>query len=195
MSAETVQPSWSRWPGPDLRRQRLANYTVEDVLALPDDAPRVELTDGVMLVVPSPTLGHQRISNLLWRWFEDHAPADLVATTATGVLLDAGQTFEPDVLLLDRETLNEDSHYSTAAQVRLAVEVVSPGTRRRDCLEKPAAYAAAGIPHYWRIEQHPVHVFAYDLVGGRYELAADSAETLVLSRPFELTLPIRDLTP
>jgi Putative restriction endonuclease len=72
---------------------------------------------------------------------------------------------------------------------------VSPGTKKRDRLEKPAEYAAAGIPHYRRIEQEPLYIFAYDLIDGRYELAADSETELVLSAPFEITLPIRDIAP
>ncbi|WP_307868519.1 Uma2 family endonuclease [Micromonospora sp. C95] len=64
-----------------------------------------------------------------------------------------------------------------------------------DRLEKPADYADAGIPHYWRIEQNPVHVYAYDLVDGRYELAADSAEELIVTKPFDVRLPVRDITP
>lgn len=194
MTAEAVPPS-QRWPGPDLRRQKLADHTVEDVLALPADAPRVELNDGVMLVVPSTTLGHQEIGNLLWLWFRQHAPRELVPSTATGVVIDAATTFEPDVLLLDREHVHPDSHYSMAEHVALVVEVVSPGTRRRDRLEKPAGYAAAGIAHYWRIEQNPVHVYAYHLVDGNYQLVADSAEELVLAKPFEIRLRIRDIVP
>jgi Uma2 family endonuclease len=186
-----VEAMWT----PDPVRQRLANYTVEDVLALPDDAPRVELRDGVMIVVPSPTFGHQQVSTLLWLWFRQHAPWDLVPSVATGVLIDGVQTFEPDVLLLRREMLNPQSHYATAEQVVLVVEVVSPSTRRRDRLEKPAGYAAAGVPHFWRIEQDPLHVYAYELVDGGYELAAESAEELVLEKPFEIRLRVRDLTP
>ena len=40
-----------------------------------------------------------------------------------------------------------------------------------------------------------MHIFAYDLVDGRYELVADSTEELVLSAPFEIELPIRGITP
>jgi Uma2 family endonuclease len=193
MSAEPVPAAPAGWSGPDLWRQRLANHTVEDVLALPDDAPRVELRDGVMIVVPSPTFGHQKISTLLWSWLRQHAPRDLEPSIAMGVLVGPRQTFEPDVLLLVAETVNLDSHYATADQVVLAVEVVSPGTRRRDRLEKPAGYAAAGIRHYWRIEQDPLHVHAYELRGERYELVADSTEELVLAKPFEIRLRVRDL--
>jgi Uma2 family endonuclease len=184
------RPMWS----PDPIRQRLASYTVEDVLSLPDDAPRVELRDGVMIVVPSPTFGHQKIGYRLWRWLDDHAPREFEPSVAVGVLIDGVQTFEPDVLLLRRETLNPQGHYSTPDQVELVVEVVSPGTRRRDRLEKPAGYAAAGIRHFWRIEQDPVHVYAYELVDGGYELVAESAEELVLEKPFDMTLRVRDLS-
>jgi Uma2 family endonuclease len=86
--------------------------------------------------------------------------------------------------------------------VVLAVEVVSPGTRRVDRFAKPGEYAAAGIRYYWRIEQDPVHVYAYRL-GERpgpsgfrqYELVADSADVLELAEPFEIKLPVAEITP
>jgi len=191
MTAQTAgHVMWS----PDPIRQRLANYFLEDVLLLPDDAPRVELRDGVMIVVPSPTYDHQDIAGLLWVWLRQHAPEELRASLATGVAVSLDTTFEPDVVLVSAN-VGGDSHYTVARQVTLAVEVVSPGTRKRDRLEKPAEYAAAGIPHYWRVEQSPLHIFAYDLVDGHYQLVADSTEELVLSAPFEIKLPIRDITP
>ncbi|MEU8217450.1 Uma2 family endonuclease [Micromonospora taraxaci] len=194
MTAQPIEPAAQGIWGPDPVRQRLANHTIEDVLALPDDAPRVELRDGVLVVVPSPTYDHQNISSLLWMWLRQHAPLDLSPATAVGVVINHRNTLEPDVVLL-RRPLVGTSHYFDAEQVMLAVEVVSPGTRRRDRLEKPADYADAGIPHYWRIEQNPVHVYAYDLVDGRYELAADSAEELIVAKPFDIRLRLRDVTP
>jgi len=178
---------------PDPIRQRSADHTVEDVLNLPDDAPRVELRDGVMIVSPSPTLGHQNIGNLLWMWFMQNAPDELVPVTAIGVAVSLRDTFEPDVVLL-RQPVMTGNHYFQPEQVAIAVEIVSPATKRRDRLEKPVGYAAAGVSHFWRIEQDPVHVFAYDLVDGRYELVADAEEELVLMAPFEIRLPIRDIT-
>ena len=190
----TAQPAGHVMWTPDPITQRQAGYTLEDVLLLPDDAPRVELRDGVMIVVPSPSIGHQKIGNRLWTWLADHAPDGFEPATAVGVAVGLKDSLEPDVLLL-RRPLTFTNHFVLPEQVVIAVEVVSPGTRRRDRLEKPAEYAAAGIPHYWRIEQNPVHVFAYDLVDGGYELVADSADELVLTAPFEIRLPIRDITP
>ena len=56
MTAEnTGRVGWA----PDTVKQKRAGYAVEDVLSLPDDAPRVELSDGVLHVVSSPTGSHQ----------------------------------------------------------------------------------------------------------------------------------------
>ncbi|MCX5069141.1 Uma2 family endonuclease [Micromonospora lupini] len=194
MTAQPIEPAAHGMWTPDPVRQRLANHTIEDVLALPDDAPRVELRDGVLVVVPSPTFGHQNIGNLLWMWLRQFAPVELTPATAVGVAINYRNSLEPDVVLLKRPVA-ADHHYFEAEQVVLAVEVVSPGTRRRDRLEKPADFADAGVPHYWRIEQNPVHVYAYDLVDGRYELAADSAEELIVAKPFDIRLRVRDITP
>jgi Uma2 family endonuclease len=191
MTAEPAGPSaWT----PDPVRQRARGYTLEDLFMLPDDAPRVELADGVLSVVPPPSIGHQKINYRLVAWFEQHAPEAFEALFAIGVLVDLRHTLEPDVALVRRPTDN-DHHYVLPDQTVLVVEIVSPSTKRRDRLEKPGLYATAGIPHYWRIEQDPMHVFAYDLVNGRYDLVADSTEELVLSAPFEIKLPIRDIAP
>jgi Uma2 family endonuclease len=195
MTAQPTESGVHQMWAPNPVRQRLANYTIEDVFLLPDDAPRVELRDGVMIVVLSPTIGHQDIVYLLRRWLEDHAPkGSYRVSNAVGVAVDVNSTLEPDVVLL-RAPVELSRHYVQAEQVVIAVEVVSPGTRRRDRLEKPADYAAAGVPYYWRIEQDPVHVFAYQLEAGRgYRPIADSAEELVLDEPFPIRMPIQAIT-
>ncbi|MEU7972698.1 Uma2 family endonuclease [Micromonospora sp. NPDC049089] len=200
MSAEPVPTSPGPWC-PDPMRQQRADYTLEDLLTLPDDAPRVELVDGVIQVTPSPTLGHQDISLLLAHWLLQHAPADLRVVQAVGVGLSPNTSRQPDVLLRragvapSRSTLRPED-------VVLAVEIVSPGTRRIDRFAKPGEYAAAGIPFYWRIEQDPVHVYAYrigDRVGPggerQYELVADGADVIELAEPFDIKLPVAEITP
>jgi Uma2 family endonuclease len=191
MTAEPVgEPVWSLDPV----KQKRAGYTLEDVLSLPDDAPRVELLDGALLVIPPPSGAHQKISWKLAGWLEHHLPAGFEPQMAVGVLVAHRLTLEPDALVL-RSPIDIQHHFFEPDQVVVAVEIVSPGTRRRDRFEKPELYAKAGVPHYWRIEQDPVHAFAYDLVDGRYELAADSTDELVLTAPFGIKLPIRDITP
>jgi len=193
MTAQAL-PARSLWT-PDPVRQRLADYTIEDVLALPEDAPRVELRDGVLIVVPSPSFGHQTLGYLVWNWLRNNAPAAFQAGGAQGVIISPKNSLEPDAVLL-RAPVDGRQHHFPPEQVELAVEVVSPGTKRRDRLEKPVAYAAAGVRHFWRIEQEPVHVYAYKLgPNGAYTLVADSDTELVLDSPFEIRLLIKDITP
>jgi Uma2 family endonuclease len=189
-AAPTGHVMWT----PDPVRQQMRTHTVEDVLKLPEDAPRVELSDGVLSVVPPPDGGHQKINCKLVAWLDRHAPDELEALFAVGIVTGYRNTLEPDAVLL-RRPVDYEHHFYEPSQVVLAVEIVSAGTKRRDRLEKPALYAAAGIPHFWRIEQNPLHVLAYDLVDGRYELVADSTDELVLNLPFEIKLPIADITP
>jgi Uma2 family endonuclease len=191
MTAEPIgEVVWA----PDPVKQRAGGYTVEDIFNLPEDAPRVDLWDGVLSVVPTPTGGHQKINWKLVGWLDRHLPDGFEPQLAVGIIVSFRRTLEPDAVIL-RSPVDLDHHLYDAAQAVVAIEIVSPSTRKRDRLEKPSLYAAAGIPHYWRIEQDPLHIFAYDLVDGRYQLVADTVEELVLSAPFEIKLPIRDITP
>jgi Uma2 family endonuclease len=193
VTAEPIDPGALPW-SPDPFRQRMADFTIEDVLALPDDAPRVELVDGVMLVVPSPSLDHQGIANLLWLWLRNNCPKQYDSATAVGVVVTPNNSCEPDVVL-HRAEAPRKRHYLLPDEVALVVEVVSPGTRRRDRMQKPAIYADAGIPFFWRIEQDPVRVYAYRLDNGVYREQADSADELLLDEPFPIRLPISAITP
>ncbi|WP_030489064.1 Uma2 family endonuclease [Micromonospora chokoriensis] len=188
-----------RWRPYPFRQQR-TDYQVADPQNLPDDSPRVELVDGVLQVMPLPTLGHQDISGLLWMWLRCHAPADVRATQSVAVGLSHHTSRRPDVLLC-RADVPSDRSSLRPEDVVLAVEIVSPGTRRVDRFVKPGEYAAAGIPFYWRIEQDPVHVYAYragDRVGPSgerlYELVADSADVIELTEPFEIKLLVAEIT-
>ncbi len=58
----------------------------------------------------------------------------------------------PDVTVLRPES--SGATWSDPADVAL-VEVETPASRRYDRLLKPALYAEAGIPAYWRIEPGP----------------------------------------
>ena len=76
--------------------------------------------------------------------------------------------------------------------MRLAVEIVSPGSVTTDRVTKPAQYAAAGIRHFWRVETRPVSLTAYALDGSTYrELGTWGAgETAHLAEPSPAEIPI-----
>ncbi|MCA4995831.1 Uma2 family endonuclease [Tsukamurella tyrosinosolvens] len=57
----------------------------------------------------------------------------------------------------------------SAADVLLAVEVLSPGTRRVDLVMMRSEYADAGIPHYWIVDLDASTLEALAFSGDGYE--------------------------
>ncbi|WFE41355.1 Uma2 family endonuclease [Micromonospora sp. WMMD998] len=110
-------------------RQQCADHTLEDLRTLPEDAPRVELVDGIIRVMPAPEPGHRVASVLLATWLRARAPAHLRVAQATDVGLSPNTSRQPDVLL-HHAGLPTDRSRLRPADVVLAVEIVSPGTRR-----------------------------------------------------------------
>ena len=61
-----------------------------------------------------------------------------------------------------------------AADVLLAVEILSDGTRKVDRILKFAEYAEAGIARYWIVDlDEPAPLRAYTRVGEAYELSGE----------------------
>jgi Uma2 family endonuclease len=78
----------------------------------------------------------------------------------------------PDVLVVSESFFQRNPARIDAGEVLLAVEIISPGTRRTDRVLKAAEYAAAGIPHYWVIDLIvPASITTCTLVGAEYEVA------------------------
>ena len=72
----------------------------------------------------------------------------------------------------------------------LAVEVLSPSTRRTDLVRKRAAYERAGLPHYWLVDPVVPSLTVLERVGGRLVevLAVKDDEVVELARPFPVSL-------
>jgi len=82
----------------------------------------------------------------------------------------------------------------------LVVELMSPGSVTADQADKPAEYAAAGIEHFWRIEnidngERGLAVFRYrlDPTTRVYASAGIDTGTMTVIDPVELTVVLADL--
>ncbi|HEV8578375.1 MAG TPA: Uma2 family endonuclease [Thermoanaerobaculia bacterium] len=154
----------------------LGPYRRQDYEALPDE-PRCELIFGRFYVSPSPLVLHQFVTSLFWRAFDE------IARVSGGLALSAPL----DVHLADHSVVQPDVLYISAAQLGIAqrwvegapdllVEVLSPGTARRDRGEKLALYAESGIQEYWIVD--PVERQIEFLVNedGRFVVALPEGE-------------------
>lgn len=59
------------------------------------------------------------------------------------------------------------------AEFATVVEVVSPDSRERDYHVKARGYAAAGIPEYWIVDEHPADPYDGTVRLHRLVLGAD----------------------
>ncbi|HEV2088655.1 MAG TPA: Uma2 family endonuclease [Cryptosporangiaceae bacterium] len=156
-----------------------APYSLDDLFAMPDDGSRYEVLDGQLIVSPAPSVRHQVVGDRLRTLLAERAPSGVLVVTAAAVRCgDDSPAMIPDIVVA-QGPLDSVGRQFDASAVLAVVEVVSPSTRRTDRVTKPAVYAAAGIPTFWRVELDSFRgeaddelplVLVYRLNGETYEL-------------------------
>lgn len=77
------------------------------------------------------------------------------------------------------------------------MEIVSPGNRRKDVIDRPREYAAAGVPFFLRVDlRNRVPTIAlFELADGEYRpLSAAAAGTVfTMTTPFDFAVDPADL--
>lgn len=170
----TVSPVWPR-----------GLLTLADWDALPEDEcyRRTEVAEGVLVFWPGQTGRHQYGRFRLATFLERQLPEQHNAVPAVEVLLSLEPLTirVPDIVVAPDSLILSDAERLHAADVLLAVEVLSDGTRRVDRVLKLSEYAEAGIPQYWIVDLgEPVRLLAYVLADGAYELSGEHTGTATL---------------
>ncbi|MEE1808406.1 Uma2 family endonuclease [Streptomyces sp. BE133] len=194
MTAEPIAGHSSRWPVPPQD-----GYTVDDLFTLPDLPPHTELIDGSLVFVSPQRRFHAKMIDLLMNGLRGTIPGSLKAEREMTVVLDRRNGPEPDVSVVRAAAATDlEQTRFQAADVLLAVEVVSPDSEARDRDAKPQKYAGAGIPNFWLVElagtdQHPVvRVYELDPVSKTYALTGIHHDRLKTGVPFPIDI---DITP
>ncbi len=156
-------------PPVDLGPLRRADY-----FRLPDE-PRQELIYGRLCVSPRPSLRPQVVSMLLARWLDDLAQATggLAVAAPVDVSLGDHSVVQPDVVYVapERRSILRERIEGAPS---LVIEILSPGSVRKDRGEKLKLYAESGVDEYWLVD-----------------VAERQIEFLVLrSGAFVVTLPV-----
>jgi len=164
------------------------DWTVEDLEQLPDDGLQYELVDGVLLVSPAPVVKHQIAVGEIYALLRAAGPEHLLALFAPVDWQPDGRTsLQPDVLVIRKENLGARN---VTGPLTLAVEVLSPSTRRKDLVLKRSKYEDAGVSSYWVVDPDEPSVQALDLVDGRFQVVGEAKgdDRLDLLRPFPVSL-------
>lgn len=150
--------------------------TVAEYLEIGEVEPGyTELVEGRLLLSPSPKRRHSRACSKLWVRLDEQIPQEfeVVEDIDVDLRLDAahepGTVRRPDLVVVHRAAagrVDAEGEVYHASDVALAIEVISPGSRREDLRVKRGEYADAGIPHYWIVDlDEPVSLIACHLAG------------------------------
>ena len=141
-------------------------YTVDDYYAIPDDM-RVELIDGHIYNLASPSLTHQDIVGSIYFHFRNYISQShmscrmYMAPVDVRLDLDNKTMIQPDLAGFcshneDEDEKNVDSRLANGKNVEGApdfiAEVVSKWSFQRDAYIKYMKYQNAGVREYWMID-------------------------------------------
>jgi Uma2 family endonuclease len=126
-------------------------FTYDDYARLPDDR-RYEVIDGELFLTPAPTPYHQivklRIERILLDHVESHGLGQILDAPCD-VVLSNFDVLQPDIFFISSGRLATIGEKYISDAPDLVIEVLSPGTRRRDRTLKSKRYAVFGVREMW----------------------------------------------
>jgi Uma2 family endonuclease len=167
--------------------------TVAELDRMPNDGRRYELLDGVLVVSPRPTTVHQRVATRLIGVLLQACPEGLDVIAEPALQLSRKAELAPDIVVVRTDQVGGAKFTDPPL---LVVEIRSPSTALIDLNRKKSAYEKFGVPSYWIVDPDPERpeLTVFELRDGHYALAAQTTQTVTLSRPFSVTVSPADLT-
>lgn len=149
-------------PLPDLEGDSVHLLTIAEYAALGEtEHGYTELIEGRLLVSPSPVPDHnvamQELAVLLRPQLPDSVETvpDMDVDLELAPANEPGFSRRPDLMIVNRSArkrVRVEGGLIRASEVLAIVEIVSPGSKRIDHVDKRRDYADAGIPTYWIID-------------------------------------------
>jgi Uma2 family endonuclease len=126
-------------------------FTYEDYARLPDDR-RYEVIDGELFLTPAPTPYHQLVKQRIEQFLLKHVESrglGQVLDAPCDVVLSRFDVLQPDIFFVSSGRLAVIGEKYISDAPDLVVEVLSPGTRKRDRVFKSKRYARFGVREMW----------------------------------------------
>lgn len=130
--------------------------TYADFLLFPDDGKRHELIDGVHYVTPSPNLSHQelvgRLHLAIGNFLATRRHLGRVFVAPLDVVMSDYDVVEPDLLFVAGDQQSLLTEANVQGPPALVIQILSPGTRRRDEGIKRRLFDQKGVREYWLVD-------------------------------------------
>lgn len=157
--------------------------TAAEFLSLPETNLPTELLNGELIQMPSPITEHQRGVRRTARLLEDTVPNGEVFIAPLDTYFDDLNIVQPDVIWVAEGSPCAilDKHLRGAPD--LIVEVLSPGTIRRDRKTKFRLYQKYGVREYWIVDLAEKLVEIWQGVEGRFQIVDIYGSDEVIESP------------
>ncbi len=168
MATRDVYADWIAQLFPPQGKWRESDY-----FALPDAMQIIELSDGEITMSPTPSYRHQEsvaVVGFRLRQLVEENGLGKVIIAPFAVRLWEGKIREPDVLFIRKENLDRIKSTHLDGPPDWIAEVISPGSRGTDEVDKLAEYAQAGVPEYWLLDPEDRTIRVYHLGAAAYGL-------------------------
>jgi len=147
-------------------------WTEKDYFSLPETNRIVELSEGRLIITPSPTEQHQRISGKIYFLLYDYLTRTNlgeVRYAPLDVRLLPGTIRQPDIVYMSNEHKDRiSSKYWGVPD--LAMEILSESTEIEDRTNKLYEYEKAGVMEYWLADPAKQTIEVFALERGTYVL-------------------------
>jgi Uma2 family endonuclease len=164
------------------------SLTLDDVAAMgeADEHHRYEMSaEGEVKIMMTATPEHARMVMQLVEWLIRAGYTSDQLRTDMGIYTGGGR--QPDLTVWEHEAPDTGmvSVYTSVAGLAVVVEVISPGSRQNDLVDKVTEYAQAGIRRYWTVEQDGTRKVIMRTLDedGRYRPAAPVTLAWLLGQP------------
>lgn len=171
----------------------LRRYTIEDLLAIPEERRRHEIVDGQLVEKEAASGRHGGAQGRLFRTLGPYdrrpggrSPGGWWFATETEIAFGESDVYRPDVAGWRRERLPE---LPSAVPIRVrpdwVCEILS-SNKRNDLVKKKRGYHRFGVPHYWILDpaEETLSVNRWTAEGYLEVLTADRTER-VRAEPFD----------
>ena len=132
--------------------QPKTKMTAAEFFARPESNEPTELIKGELIVSPAPVPMHQRCSRRLLITVDSLIPDGEVFDAPIDLLLDGENILQPDLVWVSSNGRCVITDKLLQGPPELIIEILSPGTTRRDRDDKFEIYERHAVSEYWIVD-------------------------------------------
>ena len=133
---------------------------------------KADLIHGEIFMASPARYRHEDLVNLwmsMLRRYAKKKKLGKVMGSRVAMKLDDHEAPEPDIMFIKKDRLPLLKETEILGPADLAIEVVSPGSRHLDLVEKKDLYASYGVSEYWVIDPYRQRACFWKNVDGMWE--------------------------